>query len=205
MKELVAKQSHQLETIQNSVTIPTTTNHINSTTNNNHIHMYLNTHCKNAMNIDQFIDNMEIVPDDIRAFQKDVYCNGAFKLLKRCFEQLDVEERPMHCAKPVTNKPVSFFVRDEDEWKEESQSEFLYQTKCIEEFHTESEKLAITKFFDRFGMKLFLAYQDLCKRDPKLEQTRSNMASRTSNGDDKMSVLDDLVKVLECSIGGTNG
>jgi hypothetical protein len=168
-------------------------------TNHQNIHIYLNTHCKNAMNIDQFLDNMEILPDDIKVFHKDIYCNGAFKLLKRCFENLSIQERPMHCATPVVNKPVSFFVKDEDEWKEESQSEFMYQTRCVEEFHDENEKLVMTKFFDKFGTKLYEAYKELSKQDPQLELTRSNMASRTSNSDDKLSVLEDLVNVLTYS------
>ena len=187
LKNLIIDQSKDIKETQN-LTI----------NNNQQIHIYLNTHCKDAMNIDQFINNMEITADDMKVFMKDMYMNGAVKLLTRNIEKLEIQERPMHCAVPMVNKPSTFFLKDENEWKEESQGEFMYQTRCVEEFNDESEKMALTKLFEKFGTKLYDKFDELCKMNPKFEQIRNKMASRTSSGDDKMSIVEELAKILVC-------
>jgi hypothetical protein len=187
LKNLIISQSKDIKGTQN-LTI----------NNNQQFHIYLNTHCKDAMNIDQFINNMEITADDMKVFLKDIYMNGAVKLLTRNIEKLEIQERPMHCAVPIVNKPSTFFLKDENEWKEESQGEFMFQTRCVEEFHDESEKMALTKLFEKFGTKLYDKFDELCKTNPKFEQIRNKMASRTSSGDDKMSIVEELAKILVC-------
>jgi hypothetical protein len=60
----------------------------------------------------------------------------------------------MRCAVPLLNKPTTFFVKSESEWKEECQSMIHYQIKYIEEFENKEEQLAMTRFFERFNEKL---------------------------------------------------
>jgi len=189
LKNLIIDQSKDIKETQHQT--------INNN-NNQQIHIYLNTHCKDAMNIDQFINNMEITADDMKVFLKDMYMNGAIKLLMRNIEKLEIQERPMHCAVPMVNKPSTFFLKDHNEWKEENQGEFMFQTRYVEEFNDETEKMALTKLFEKFGTKLYDKFDELCKTNPKFEQIRNKMASRTSSGEEKMSIVEELAKILVC-------
>lgn len=166
---------------------------VTNNTNHNNIHIYLNKHCNNAMNIDQFIDSMHLNKDDLHEIDKHkFYYQGAIQIIKKYFQRLTPEERPMHCALPVVNKPVSFFVRDENKWKEECQSMINYELKYIEEFENDDEQMAMTKFFEKFNEKLFDTYQELCNSDKKLHRINDKMICGGGTKD-KIDMLDQLV------------
>jgi hypothetical protein len=134
---------------------PSVTTHNNTNTQNNNIHIYLNTHCNNAMTIDEFVESMKFVKDDFNEIDRNrFYYQGATKILKKYFQMLKPEDRPIHCAVPLLNKPTTFFVKSESEWKEECQSMIHYQMKYIEEFENKEEQLAMTRFFERFNENL---------------------------------------------------
>jgi hypothetical protein len=187
----------ELKEIQEkTVTIPSNiinnNNNTNNTTNNNNIHIYLNTHCSNAMSIDQFVDSMKFVKDDFNEIDKNrFYYQGATNILKKYFQQLKLEDRPMHCALPIVNKPASFFVRDENQWKEECQSMAHYQMKYIEEFENKEEQMAVTRFFEKFNEKLYETYKELSVSDKQMER-RINDKMMGGGSKDKIDMLDEL-------------
>jgi len=173
-------------------TVTNTTN--NNTTNNNNIHIYLNTHCSNAMTIDQFVDSMKFVKDDYNEIDRNrFYYQGATNIIKKYFNQLKLEDRPMHCATPIVNKPTAFFVRDENQWKEECQSMAHYQMKYIEEFENMEEQLAITRFFEKFNEKLYETYKELSSSDKQMER-RINDKMMGGGVKDKIDMLDELAE-----------
>lgn len=185
-KQLVVLQPH-LENLQPSITNTTNNN------NNNNIHIYLNTHCGNAMTIDQFVDSMKFVEDDYNEIDKNrFYYQGATNILKKYFEQLKPEDRPIHYKLPMVNKPASFFVRDENEWKEECQSMIHYQIKYIAEFENKEEQLAMTRFFEKFNEKLYETYKELSYFDKQMER-RINDKMMGGGMKDKIDMLDELV------------
>jgi hypothetical protein len=180
---------------EKTVTIPSSiinNNTNNNTTNNNNIHIYLNTHCSNAMSIDQFVDSMKFVKDDFNEIDKNrFYYQGATNILKKYFQQLKLEDRPMHCASPIVNKPAAFFVRDENQWKEECQSMAHYQMKYIEEFENKEEQMAVTRFFEKFNEKLYETYKELSVSDKQMER-RINDKMMGGGSKDKIDMLDEL-------------
>jgi hypothetical protein len=173
-------------------TLQPTINNTTNNTNHNNIHIYLNTHCNNAMNIDQFIDSMKLVKDDFNEIDKNrYYYQGATKILKKYFAKLSLEERPMHRATPVSNRPDLYFVRDENSWKQECQSMINYQIKYIEEFESEDEQLAMTRFFEKFNDKLYDTYKELCTSDKNMERIHDKMAV-SGYSQSRIDMLDEL-------------
>ena len=184
--------------LENKVLENQTNNTVNNITHNitNNIIInqldYLNTHCGNAMNIDQFIDSMKLVKDDFNEIDKNrYYYQGATKILKKYFAKLSLEERPMHRATPVTNRPDLYFVRDENSWKQECQSMINYQIKYIEEFENEDEQLAMTRFFEKFNDKLYDTYKELSTSDKKMERIHDKMAV-SGYSQSRIDMLDEL-------------
>ena len=194
-KQLSELQPH-LSNIQPSIT---TNNNNNNTTNYNNVHVYLNTHCSNAMSIDQFVESMHFVKDDFQEIDNNrFYYQGATSILKKYFKQLKPEDRPMHCAVPILNQPTTFFVKNESEWKEECQSMIHYQMKYIEEFENKEEQMAMTRFFEKFNEKLYETYKELSTSDKRMEK-RINDKMMGGGSRDKIDMLDELVesKVLK--------
>lgn len=193
IKELKAAHVKTL-TVPSTVTntINNTNNTNNNNTTNNNVHIYLNTHCNNAMSIDQFVDSMKFVKDDYNEIDRNrFYYQGATNIIKKYFNQLKLEDRPMHCVTPMVNKPVAFFVRDENQWKEECQSMAHYQMKYIEEFDNKEEQLAITRFFEKFNEKLYETYKELSVSDKQMK-SRINDKMMGGGSKDKIDMLDEL-------------
>jgi hypothetical protein len=190
--DIVNSIMENFKKLQDQIASIAPSNITNNITNNN-IHLnYLNTHCGNAMNIDQFIDSMKLVKDDFNEIDKNrYYYQGAIKILKKYFAKLSLEDRPMHRATPVTNRPDMYFVRDENSWKQECQSMINYQIKYIEEFESEDEQLAMTRFFEKFNDKLYDTYKELCSSDKKMERIHDKMAV-SGYSQSRIDMLDEL-------------
>ena len=96
-----------------------TTNSHNTTNNNQfNIQMFLNNHCKNAMNLTDFIDSLPITAE---TYDSNID-NGLTKTIANMFttglNQLDVLERPIHCT-DVSRKTL--YVKEGDVWEKDSE------------------------------------------------------------------------------------
>ena len=90
-------QRQLLEAVKDGRTI---TN--NNTTNNNNqkfsLNFFLNTTCKDAMNMSEFIENMNIDFKDIENIGKQGYVTGMTNMILSRIKDLDVTKRPLHCT-----------------------------------------------------------------------------------------------------------
>ena len=88
----------------------------NNTINNNqkfNLNFFLNTTCKDAMNMSDFIENMEINFKDIENIGKNGYVNGMTEMILSRIKKLDVTKRPLHCT---DLKRETMYIKDNDEW-----------------------------------------------------------------------------------------
>jgi hypothetical protein len=200
LKKQLSELQPQLSNIQPSII------NNNNNTNYNNIHVYLNTHCSNAMSIDQFVESLKFEKDDFQEIDNNrFYYQGATSIVKKYFQQLKPEDRPMHCTIPLLNKPTTFFVKNESEWKEECQSMIHYQMKYIEEFENKEDQLVMTRFFERFNEKLYETYKEFSTIDKHMER-RINEKMMGGGSRDKIDMLDELVdsKALRIDIDVDN-
>ena len=96
-----------------------TTNSHNTTNNNQfNIQMFLNNHCKNAMNLTDFIDSLPITAE---TYDSNID-NGLTKTIANMFttglNQLDILERPIHCT-DASRKTL--YVKEGDVWEKDSE------------------------------------------------------------------------------------
>jgi hypothetical protein len=94
---------------------------INTTNNNNintfNLNFFLNETCKDAMNIDEFIDSIEISIQDLKHLGKAGYVEGMADLFIKNLEELDVSKRPLHCS---DLKRETVHIRDKNKWEKEN-------------------------------------------------------------------------------------
>ena len=107
---------------------------ISNTTNNNTncnntninntmtVNVYLNDHCKDALNIKDFVDQIEVQLEDILHPSKLLKDNIVPNIFMNNLKKLSNEERPVHCVDARRGK---FFVKDNDEWSEIKKEEPL--------------------------------------------------------------------------------
>ena len=92
----------------------------NNITNNNNqifnIQVFLNEDCKDAMNITEFIESIQLSIEDVEKIGEDGQTLALSNILSSRLNDLDIFKRPVHCSDP--QKEI-IYVKDEDKWEQE--------------------------------------------------------------------------------------
>jgi hypothetical protein len=100
--------------------IGTINNHSNNTTttNNNKFNMnfFLNETCKDAMNLSDFVNSLQITLTDLENVGKLGYAEGISRIFTNGLKELDVSKRPIHCS---DLKRETVYVKNENKWEKE--------------------------------------------------------------------------------------
>jgi hypothetical protein len=115
-----AKDNCDFKTIMMEV-LKNGTNHITNTNcmNDNktfNLNFFLNETCKDAMNINQFVDSIKLQLRDLERFGEIGYVEGLSNIITNNLKALDVRDRPVHCT---DKKREIIYIKDEDKWEKE--------------------------------------------------------------------------------------
>jgi len=96
-----------------------TTNFDNNTfnTNNISINVYLNEHCKDAMNLTDFVGQIKVQLEDIMFQDRTSSAEGLTNILTKQLKDLAPTERPIHCS---DQRRQHFYIKEGEEWKQKS-------------------------------------------------------------------------------------
>ena len=96
----------------------TVTNTLNNNSHNKAFNMnfFLNETCKNAMNIMEFAESIQLQLSDLETIGKVGYVEGISDIIVKKLKELDITERPVHCA---DKKREVVYVKDEGKWEKE--------------------------------------------------------------------------------------
>ena len=92
----------------------------NNTNSNNktfNLQVFLNETCKDAMNIMDFVNSMEINLDDLEKVGELGYVNGMTNIIVKNLRALDITKRPLHCTDV---KREIMYIKDENKWEKEN-------------------------------------------------------------------------------------
>ena len=81
------------------------------------IHMYLDKKYKDAMNLNDFVERLELTNEDLSVTKDKGYVKGVSHILLKNLNKIGEEERPIHCIKEANTKEI--YVRDENKWGKE--------------------------------------------------------------------------------------
>jgi hypothetical protein len=91
---------------------------INSNNKTFNLNVFLNEECKDAMNIMDFVDSLQIQLADLEKVGKLGFVEGITNLIVKNLQALDVHKRPVHCS---DTKRETLYVKDENKWEKENQ------------------------------------------------------------------------------------
>ena len=97
-------------------------NNINNSNFNNksfNLNFFLNETCKNAMNIMDFANSIQLNLTDLEKMGELGYVEGISKIIIDNLKLLDVTERPVHCS---DFKRDVLYVKDDDKWEKENEN-----------------------------------------------------------------------------------
>lgn len=115
------EQSKQIMELTKAVSV--TNNITNSNSNNNNtnnqfnIQVFLNDHCKDAINIMDFVDSLKVQVSDLEKTGEIGYVNGITRILVNGLRKLDVCKRPIHCT---DIKRETLYIKDQNTWEKEN-------------------------------------------------------------------------------------
>ena len=94
---------------------------INNTVNNNNktfnLNVFLNEECKDAMNIMDFVDSLNLQLSDLENVGKQGFIDGISNIIVKNLKALDVNKRPVHCS---DSKREIMYIKDQDKWEKEN-------------------------------------------------------------------------------------
>ena len=93
------------------------TNNINNSHNKTfNLQFFLNETCKDAMNITDFVNSIQLQLSDLEKVGELGYVDGISNIIIKNLKQLDVTKRPVHCT---DKKREVLYVKDENKWEKE--------------------------------------------------------------------------------------
>jgi hypothetical protein len=81
------------------------------------INVFLNTECKDAITLNDFVSKLVVTDDDLECMKHLGYVESVTRLLKRSLSECELTERPIHCTDV---KREIMHVKDQEGWKKET-------------------------------------------------------------------------------------
>jgi hypothetical protein len=112
-------------------------NNINSHNKTFNLQFFLNETCKDAMNITDFVDSLNLQLSDLENVGKVGFVEGISSIIVKNLKALDVHKRPVHCA---DKKREIIYIKDENKWEREDQEKNRMR-KVIKKVAFKNERL----------------------------------------------------------------
>jgi len=94
----------------------------NSTVNSNNktfnLQVFLNEDCKDAMNINEFVESIKFQLADLEHMGQVGYVEGISNIIIKNMKALDITKRPVHCT---DQKRETIYIKDEGVWIKEDE------------------------------------------------------------------------------------
>ena len=133
---------------------------INSNNNNNshnktfNLQFFLNEECKDAMNMSEFINSIELKISDLENIGKLGYVEGMSSIIIKQLNDTDMYKRPVHCSDA---KRETMYVKEENIWEKDN-SETKQMIKAV-------------RGVDKKNYKMLTSWKNT---DPKCMDSKSN-------------------------------
>ncbi len=139
--------------------------HTNNTIHNNNnqfnVHVFLNTECKDAVKLSDFVKTLKITLQDLEFTKTNGIVEGVGAIIVNNLKGMDVHKRPIHCTDA---KRETMYIKS-DEWMKDDMHEqvkkFIYMTSCYQTRVIQDWMEAHPGWENK--EKMHMEYQSICK------------------------------------------
>ena len=114
--KMIDQQNIVLEIAKNG-THNTITTHTNSHNKAFNLNFFLNETCKDAMNIMDFVESIQLQLSDLERVGEKGYIEGISNIIIKNLKDLDITQRPVHCT---DKKRETIYVKDDNKWEKDN-------------------------------------------------------------------------------------
>ena len=111
-------QKQVLEICKNNNTTINNNTNTNSHNKTFNLQVFLNEECKDAMNMSDFINSIDIKISDLVNIGKLGYVEGMSNIIIKQLNDTDINKRPVHCSDA---KRETLYVKEENKWEKDTQ------------------------------------------------------------------------------------
>jgi hypothetical protein len=162
------------------------TNISNNTVNSNNtfnLNLFLHEHCKDAMNLSEFLESIKIQLADVEAVGELGYINGISKLIIQNLKGLDVTKRPIHCT---DEKREIIYIKESGVWtKDEDYSKLRRFIKTVSNRNFKHTRLYKEK------------YPDCIRSESKYSDTYNKLIIEATGGGSKCNDYESENKIMK--------
>ena len=120
--QLMEKNQELQEQILELASQPKTV--INNQNNSFNLNNFLNVQCKDAMNLSEFLEQINISFEDLLYLGNNGFVESFKKTFMKQLKDLDQTKRPIHCT---DQKRKACVVKEDDKWHKDDTNEFIYK------------------------------------------------------------------------------
>jgi len=119
-KELQQTLVEQNKTIIELANKAGTNNYINSNNNNKtfNLQVFLNETCKDAINLTDFVNQIQLSVTDLEETGKLGYAEGISKVFIKNLNDIDFTQRPIHCS---DSKREILYIKNDNQWNKDDE------------------------------------------------------------------------------------
>jgi hypothetical protein len=178
MKHIILEQHNTINNlVKNGININNNTNCMNNNKTFN-LQFFLNETCKDAMNINDFVESIKVQLRDIENLGEVGYIEGISSIITNNLKALDITERPVHCT---DKKRETIYIKDDNKWEKEDDNKTRLR-KAIKRIASKNYKL-INAYKDKYpGCQ----YADSKYSDKYNKMVLEVMGGEGTNKDDKI-------------------
>ena len=182
---LVKQNTELMEILKNGTNNNNQSHNTNSLNKTFNLQFFLNETCKDAMNIMDFVDSIQLQLSDLEKVGEIGYVEGISNIITSKLKSLDVTQRPIHCT---DKKREVLYIKDEDKWEKEDEEKKKVR-KAIKRVASKNIQL-IPKFKE--------AHPDCVKAASKFSDQYNKMIieSMGGSGDNDIEKEDKIIKKI---------
>ena len=107
----------------------TTNTNCNNTNKTFNLQIFLNETCKNAINMTDFVNQIQVSLDELEDTGNLGYAEGISKVFIKNLNNIDYQERPIHCN---DSKRETLYIKDDNQWIKDDENKSML-TKAIKQ------------------------------------------------------------------------
>ena len=178
MKEMQTQFMEMFQKMQPPLN--TTINHNQNSHNKTTFNMqvFLNEHCKDAMNLKDFVDSIQLTLADLDSVGERGFVEGISKIITNNLRKTDVHLRPIHCSDV---KREVMYVKENNKWEKDSPQNDMIRD-CIKKVEHKNIRLLID---------YCLVHPDCTEPDSPYNDQYLKLTSTSTSGTDTM--LDKII------------
>ena len=157
---------------------------ITNTTNNFNLNVFLNDKCKDALNLVDFVEGLQVQLKDLEETARLGYTEGVSRIFINGLNELEVCKRPIHCSDA---KRETIYIKDKNEWAKEDQDK-SHLSKAIKIVSNKN----IKQIFE--WQKKYPEYND---PESKQSDKYMEMICNTMSGSSKEEQLQNINKIMK--------